>query len=84
MTQQEIIDFAEYRVFHEDYTLCLCKDIDDAVAIAKCLAIQSTKPNVKFSVTFIDKGGPYFVIGGGWVKEYWRDENNVLHSGGYE
>lgn len=82
MRKHEAEEFANYEVYElvgeekKYHCLCVCKDMDIACAIAKCLASMD-KSNDSYYVTSVDVPGT-LVWGGGWYYEYHKDENGKL------
>ena len=82
MRKYEAEEFANYEVYElvgeekKYHCLCVCKDMDIACAIAKCLAFMD-KSNDSYYVTSVDVPGT-LTWGGGWYYEYHKDENGKL------
>ena len=86
MYKHEVEKFARYEVYmHGDNdqteTICLCSSREMAQIVAKHLAMNAKKPNVKIYLTGIYHPGD-LIPGGGWYDVFWRDEEGNLREGG--
>lgn len=63
-------------------TICVCKDLDFAVIIAKTLALYANPtPNGRVYVSNVGRDAPYDIVpGGGWYECYYKDENGDLQT----